>query len=197
MGDCSSHTPQTETVGMGLEGRWTDRQMEAPRVMGISDLLFNTHFQSDLTASLLEGSCFPACRISSETLPGWLLNSDPRIFSRCRRFFRVCADPGRCAVAAGHGGHCCYPLRLAWGGGCWPDRVSCLLCIASVQCPSGLHLGSPPLSHPLGGVLSSRGRLCFSQLPHSARFLNLAHELGRWLRTSCASCSYVCVCMFS
>ena len=93
---------------MGLEGRWTDRRTEAPRVMGISDLLFNTHFQSELTAFLLEGSCFPACRISSETLRGWLLNSDPRIFSRCRRFFRVCADPGRRAVAAARGGCCCY-----------------------------------------------------------------------------------------
>ena len=82
--------------------------------MGISDLLFNTHFQSDLTAFLLEGSCFPACRISSETLPGWLLNSDPRIFSRCRRFFRVCADPGRRAVAAACGGCCCY--RSDWPG---------------------------------------------------------------------------------
>lgn len=183
---------------MGLEGRWTDRRTETPRVTGISDLLFNTHFQSDLTASLLEGSCFPACRISSETLPGWLLTSGPRIFSRRRRFFRVCADPGRRAVAAGCGGCCCDLLRPARGGGCWPDRVSCLLCIAGVQCPSGLHWGSPALSHPLGGVLGSRGRLCLSQLPHPARFLNLAHELGRWLRTLCAQLFLrVCVHVYS
>lgn len=132
---------------------------------------------------------FPACSISSETLPGWLLNSDPRIFSRCRRFFRVCAEPGRCAVAAGRGGRCCYPLQLARGVGCWLDRVSCLLSIASVQCPSGLHSGSPALSHPLGDVLGSRGCLYFSQLPPSARFLNLAHELECWLGTLCARLS--------
>ena len=46
-------------MGMVLEGGWTDGRTEALRVMGISDLLFNTHFQSVLTASLLEGSCFP------------------------------------------------------------------------------------------------------------------------------------------
>lgn len=72
------------------------------------------------------------------------------------------------------------------GGGCWPDRISCELSIAGVQCPSGLHLRSPTLSHPLGNVLGSRGRLCFPQLPPLARFLSLAHELGRWLGTSCA-----------
>ena len=54
---------------MVLEGG-TDGWTDVPRVMGISDLLFNTHFQSVSTASLLEGSCFP---VIISQLAGFLL----------------------------------------------------------------------------------------------------------------------------
>lgn len=148
---------------MVLEGGRTDGQT-APRVMGISELALQHPFPKCLDSfpsgrKLFPSHRFPACRISSETLPGWLLNSDPRIFSRCRRFFRVCAEPGWCAVAAGCGGPLLVPPTGRVGAAGGPHL--CELSIAGVSVSVRSSLAITHLVPSTGRVLGSRGACVF------------------------------------
>lgn len=146
---------------------------------------------------LCSGNHFPACRISSETLPGWPLQNDPCIFLRYRGFFRAPADPGPvCGGLARTEGRVCHTCQLAGGGGGAAGLAPC------VTSPEGMAQGSSgfplrPCPPSLGSdALASRGGLYVTSRLTQRRFGIWATcwDAGPGPRTHSCSCWCLCVC---